>query len=41
MSVREADFDTAAYIRPFAPPPEWYSDPKIYRREKESVTLPG
>ena len=37
MSVREAERDTTAYKVPFALPPEWYSDPDIYRRETEAV----
>ncbi len=37
MSVREADLGTTAYTVPFSLPPEWYSDPEIYRRETESV----
>ena len=37
MSVREADLGTLAYTAPFSLPPEWYSDPDIYRRETESV----
>ena len=37
MIIREADVGATDYTAPFSLPPEWYSDPEIYRRETESI----